>query len=264
MDRVQRRSVLVILTVSAVWTLRAPAAPAQSFDPATGVIRVPPLPSARPLAFGTAAETLYQVPASGCSAVAGTALNADINGYFYKTSGVGFVDCPLNLPTGAIIDRFEALVYDAHDTSNVLALLGVCRQIDTAFACDGWGTVASSGTSGMPFTGYLQSDVSGVGLVVDKVSNLYWVRVVLQQPDTSNQFRQVNVYYRLQVSNPAPGTQTFGDVPSTHPYYRAIEALAASGITSGCGGGNFCPNQPVTRGEIAKFLANALGLHFPN
>jgi len=53
-------------------------------------------------------------------------------------------------------------------------------------------------------------------------------------------------------------------VPKNHPYFRAIEALASSGITGGCGAGNFCPNQNVTRGEMAAFLARALGLHFPN
>lgn len=39
-----------------------------------------------------------------------------------------------------------------------------------------------------------------------------------------------------------------------------IEALAAAGITSGCGGTNFCPNQSVTRGQMAAFLVRALGL----
>lgn len=69
--------------------------------------------------------------------------------------------------------------------------------------------------------------------------------------------------YKLQMS-PAPSTATFTDVPVGHPFFRAIEALAASGLTSGCGGGQFCPNQPVTRAEMAKFLANALGLHWTN
>ena len=67
--------------------------------------------------------------------------------------------------------------------------------------------------------------------------------------------------YKLEVS-PAPPTATFADVPTTHLYFRAIEALASAGITQGCGGGNFCPNQAVTRGEVAKFLATALGLNW--
>ena len=74
-------------------------------------------------------------------------------------------------------------------------------------------------------------------------------------------FRGLVVGYKLQMS-PAPLTATFTDVPTDYPYFRAIEALAASGITQGCGSGNFCPGQPVTRGELAKFLANALGLHW--
>jgi hypothetical protein len=35
------------------------------------------------------------------------------------------------------------------------------------------------------------------------------------------------------------------------------------GITSGCGGGNYCPDQPVTRGEMAVFLATAFHLPLP-
>jgi hypothetical protein len=65
-----------------------------------------------------------------------------------------------------------------------------------------------------------------------------------------------------QVS-PAPMAATFTDVPTTHPFFRFVEALFASGITAGCGSGNFCPNDPVTRGQMAVFLAAALGLHFP-
>ncbi len=39
-----------------------------------------------------------------------------------------------------------------------------------------------------------------------------------------------------------------------------IIRLAEAGITKGCGPGRFCPDQPVTRGEMAAFLKRALGL----
>lgn len=69
-------------------------------------------------------------------------------------------------------------------------------------------------------------------------------------------------YYKLEVS-PAPGAATFPtDVPTTHPFFRFIEAVAASGITAGCGAGTYCPDSPVTRGQMAVFLASALGLSF--
>jgi hypothetical protein len=67
--------------------------------------------------------------------------------------------------------------------------------------------------------------------------------------------------YHLQVS-PPPATATFADVPSSDPAFADVEALAASGITGGCGGGNFCPTNPVTRRQMAVFLAKALGLSY--
>lgn len=39
-----------------------------------------------------------------------------------------------------------------------------------------------------------------------------------------------------------------------------INRLAAAGITSGCGQGNYCPNTRLLRAEMAVFVARALGL----
>ncbi len=56
---------------------------------------------------------------------------------------------------------------------------------------------------------------------------------------------------------PAGGTFTDDD-GSVHEGY--IEALVAEGITSGCGEGLFCPDESVTRGQMAAFLNRALPL----
>jgi len=72
---------------------------------------------------------------------------------------------------------------------------------------------------------------------------------------------KVYLYYKLQVS-PAPATATFNDVPVGAFAFQHIEALVASGITAGCGGGNYCPNSYVTRAQMAVFLAKALGLQW--
>ena len=74
--------------------------------------------------------------------------------------------------------------------------------------------------------------------------------------------RAVRLLYRRQVS-PAPGAATFNDVPTSHPFFQFVEALSASGITAGCGTGIYCPDSPLTRGQMAVFLAKALGLHWP-
>lgn len=43
-------------------------------------------------------------------------------------------------------------------------------------------------------------------------------------------------------------------------FEREISALASAGITRGCGPASFCPDDPVTRGQMAAFLVRALGL----
>jgi hypothetical protein len=92
---------------------------------------------------------------------------------------------------------------------------------------------------------YVYADTSGGVTDVDQVIN------------------GVALRWKRQVS-PDPATATFLDVPVGAPFHREIEALASSGITAGCTGGNYCPGNPVTRGQMAAFLARGLGLHWEN
>jgi len=59
--------------------------------------------------------------------------------------------------------------------------------------------------------------------------------------------------------SPPPGQQTFADVPPTRTSFAFIEEFAKRGITSGCGGGNYCPDAQVTREQMAAFIIRALG-----
>jgi hypothetical protein len=60
---------------------------------------------------------------------------------------------------------------------------------------------------------------------------------------------------------PAVGASTgFADVPISYWAAPWIKQLALEGITSGCGGGNYCPTGAVTRGQMAVFMQRALGL----
>ncbi|MBK8617322.1 MAG: InlB B-repeat-containing protein [Anaerolineales bacterium] len=57
---------------------------------------------------------------------------------------------------------------------------------------------------------------------------------------------------------PAVGVSTgFGDVAADYWAAAWIKQLAAEGITSGCGNGNYCPDQTVTRAQMAVFLLKA-------
>lgn len=69
----------------------------------------------------------------------------------------------------------------------------------------------------------------------------------------------VTVTVMAVMLTPAPASaQTFDDVSGIHA--EAIEALADSGITDGCAPGRYCPDDPVTRAQMASFLTEALGL----
>jgi hypothetical protein len=56
---------------------------------------------------------------------------------------------------------------------------------------------------------------------------------------------------------------TFNDVPKTHRFWLYIEALNTAGVTSGCNPSPppplYCPDLPVTRAQMAKFLCKAAG-----
>ncbi|WP_041068093.1 Kelch repeat-containing protein [Thiolapillus brandeum] len=56
-----------------------------------------------------------------------------------------------------------------------------------------------------------------------------------------------------------PYDQLFDDVSHLHWAYAWIETLGQSGIASGCDDNNYCPDDPVTRAQMAVFLER--GVH---
>ena len=58
---------------------------------------------------------------------------------------------------------------------------------------------------------------------------------------------------------PAITTDVFVD-DAASPHQADINALAVAGITEGCGPNMFCPNDPVTRQQMASFLTRAMEL----
>jgi glucose/arabinose dehydrogenase len=62
---------------------------------------------------------------------------------------------------------------------------------------------------------------------------------------------------------PACTTPTFADVPCSSPFAPWVDELARRGVTAGCGGGDYCSATPVTRGQIAVFLATTFAFPTP-
>jgi len=161
-----------------------------------------------------------------------------------------------HLPSGAKISGIEITGCDEDAVNDMSASLAACTDPDGS--CTPLIQASSSGTPGCGFFGASVAD----GAVIDNFRTTQVVSLFLGG-GSSLRFRNVRLFYK-RVLSPAPLTATFGDVPTNDQFFRAIEALAASGITSGCGNGNFCPGDPVTRGAMAGFLARALGLFWPN
>ncbi len=75
--------------------------------------------------------------------------------------------------------------------------------------------------------------------------------------------------YPITVANPGGGTATltngwladFLDVGGGSPLHAFVEKLVRDGVTSGCGSGNFCPDDAVTRAQMSVFLLR--GEHGP-
>jgi hypothetical protein len=64
---------------------------------------------------------------------------------------------------------------------------------------------------------------------------------------------------------PFPQTPYFTDVPAEHPYFKYIQKMRELGVTAGCTSTTYCPDAPVTRGEMSVFLIRAkLGVTGPS
>ena len=46
----------------------------------------------------------------------------------------------------------------------------------------------------------------------------------------------------------------FLDVPPSHAFHTFVIKIALAGISAGCGNGNFCPNDSVSRAQMSVFL----------
>ncbi len=217
----------------------------------------------RPDTYGTTFTTYVHVPAvefqpfrgvDGPVYTSGNGVTGRITRY---GSGDSLFTAPLHLPSGALITYLEFDYCDNSPSSNPSSL----TLVETYYDGNVTATLPEidSAHDGCSF---VIADESGQGMVVDNYYQMYNLVFYHNFGDGSESIAGAIVGYQLQVSAP-PASPDFTDVPASHPFYQFIEALYASGITGGCGGGKYCPDSPVTRGQMAVFLAKALGLQFP-
>jgi hypothetical protein len=211
--------------------------------------------------YGPAAEIAHVVGAWEFETLSGTASpNSNFGQRYCQVGGCDFY-ASLRLPAGARVTRLTLDACDATAAGYIFVELLRTTSPATLGSNTVLGGVDTGAAAATPGCA-ISSNALDPAVTIDNEHFNYQLYIQLQAAPTPNlSFAAVRVYYTLQVS-PAPATATFGDVPTSHPFFQFIEALVKSGITAGCGGGNYCPDDPLTRGQMAVFLSKALGLHF--
>jgi len=228
-----------------------------------------------PTTYGTANVSYIEVPAIAFFPLDSlTAYSTDFNGgarWSTNCDGV-CLSAPLQLPAGAKVISLELDFIDTNAAAGVVGSLVECTSAGQG--CTNH-PAAGAGPPDCPIPGYICSglafaggagsqtaDLTPDGVTVDNTVSSYRLLAGGNATDGSNKVGGMIVGYLLQVS-PPPATADFADVPTNHQFFQFVEALYHSGITAGCGGGNYCPDAPLTRGQMAVFLAKALGLQWP-
>jgi hypothetical protein len=248
--RTVRRGVAMVLAVALSAAARAEDAPAR----------------VRPKTYGASQDSIYHVPITEFVPLDS---NWGTRDWFFPgalarfspgCTGTCFYAVP-RLPNGALLTGIEAYFCNTEPNHNYL--LGIelhSSWYDGTNSSYLGAAVYSASSSGC---GEFQiADLTSLNYQVNWYNNQLFLVGRIDKSDGSQALAGVNLYYRLQVS-PAPVAAAFADVPTSHPFFQFVEALYASGITGGCGSGNYCPDAPLTRGQMAVFLAKALGLQWP-
>jgi len=80
--------------------------------------------------------------------------------------------------------------------------------------------------------------------------------VVAARPSQSLETDVIGLDKEIAIATSA--LSTFLDVPPSHWAYDFIEIVAANGITDGCGPSIYCPDDQVTRAQVAVFLERSI------
>jgi hypothetical protein len=183
-------------------------------------------------------------------------------GSFRCRVGTGFAwfDGPISLPSGARILTLR--VYYDDNSASARIRYWIFRT-----------TVRTENVSGAPsvtnLTPSFPESPAGISrygqlaqnqnIVIANRYNIYQGRANLD--GTGVCIIGARIFWQRQVRTGLPNP--FNDIGGLNQRFQnGIKALAASQITSGCGGGSYCPNDPVTRGQMAVFLSDGLGLHW--
>ena len=209
-------------------------------------------------------EETLNTPATGI--VLGT-------GYVHPVQAFSSWWTQVELPSGAEVLQVILIAYDFNATEDVFLDFYAFESASagTLPFMMGWGPIQ---TTGQPLYTTVTLNLTATPVLIRAWLDLdingipNWVSYHLSvwtgnAADASVRFFGAVIEWRRIIS-PAPAVATFPDVSPSFWAFQEIEALAASAITTGFPDGTFRPTAPVTRAQMATFLARALGIHWPN
>lgn len=219
-----------------------------------------------PQAFGTASQTIETFPFSAFQMISSSVFWTEdiVTGYGERVGSqpVAFAYAPVQVPSGLRVEGIEVEGCDETLDGELFVNFVKCEVFEPA--CTGvGGYVVATGETDTPGCATFFNSPENPH-TIDNFHNVYKLALADTSPGGGVvRLRSVRLYLRRQVS-PPPTTATFDDVPTDHLFFQHIAALAASAVTAGCDADSFCPDAPLTRGQMAVFLAEALGLHWPH
>ncbi len=223
-----------------------------------------------PEQFGLQCCQITQIPAAAFDPVQpGGGWFPVGNGYVYPlnipNSGLW---APVLLPSGVEIQFLDLFHCDSNAMSSVVAALRAYSGGGPFSGPPAETTLASAVSGGSPGCGYTGTSLAYTvnnNVAFDPAAAQLAITIDISATDSTVSFKAVDLWWMRQIS-PPPVVATFADVPTNHGFFQFIEALAASEITLGCDLGPpplYCPDLPVTRAQMAAFLARAFGLYWP-
>jgi len=248
------------------------------------------LPDAFVVKLDGSGNGIWNTFLGGAGSDSGESITTDENGNIYVT---GLSDKTWGSPTNAFTNYYDAFVAKlnangvrlqntflggngddyGHDIS---ASNGIARI--TGYSATTWGNPVATFTSG---TDAFVAEVIVNAPIFSDVASSYWasqyIEILYNEGITGGctaiplQYCPENQVTRAQMAvfllrgihgasytPPSVGANTgFGDVSTGYWAAAWIKQLASEGITSGCGNGNYCPDNPVTRAQMAVFLLKA-------
>lgn len=235
--------------------------------PGTGTVN--DSPAGAPDAYGVENYTAFVVPPTSFHPY-----NEGLGYIFWAGGYIGaqttdtwrYFEAPVYLPTGALLSSTVISYYDNDDPGYVsigfylqecpagsactqTTLVGVQSE---ATGTPGYSNFNDGGSNGVTWRNYDQAG---------STINYGMIRVHFSLGTVNLRIGPIMIWYQRQIS-PAPASATFSDVPTDHWAFQFVEALVSAGITQGMPDGTYHPTDPVTRAQMATFLARALGLDY--